>query len=536
MSILKKILFLNIIVLTIIIGINQNDEKTGPTREVSSIVKGPVGEVIQIKGNVYNQDSIKLELGDSINELDILVTKRRSMVKIQFKDESVLMMGPSSKTYIQKFNYRNNNNRDVTISLVKGWIRTLFKHKNKRGLIQVRTKTAAMGVRGTEFITQYNNKKTEMILIHGKVDFLVSKKNIVKRILPNTYISWDNNDIIIKDIESKKVKNLENIFLTKEDKFPELVYEKSSFTIPVEKKLNTKDQGETKDSIDGSNNKKSVYNRIEKKERGISSVPEKKIGKSLSNDEALKKMADKKEIKKDLDEFKDRMFKYEEEWKNRRISEDNITDIVEKTNEVSDIVEDYIRENIEDTSLKDDFLNIDDIENLTENTESNEIIKQEIVEAYLKKEELFSDIINNMVNQKKAYPLVYPDGQVVFFRDYPELKKFLSYDGQGRVIGINVDRTGNIIGDYKVLSSENFDNLGVAKDSSGNILKIPVIDNNGEVIYIYPIDNNNNAVTLKMNRNGVSISVLKENLRNILENNVVEPAGDVLEGLGIGGK
>jgi len=133
-----------------------------------------VAKVIKARGKVYDvKTKSKLKKGDWIKEGAKILTKNRSFVKLLFIDKSKMSLGPNSQMIVTKFPKKKAG----IITLMKGQLRSQVtknymkmtdKEKSK---LFIRTKTAAMGVRGTDFQVNYNpkNRNTSLITFEGAV-------------------------------------------------------------------------------------------------------------------------------------------------------------------------------------------------------------------------------------------------------------------------------------------------------------------------------------------------------------------------------
>ncbi|EQC46351.1 FecR domain-containing protein [Bacteriovorax sp. Seq25_V] len=136
--------------------------------------RSSIATVEIVKGNVTKLIpgaliANKVKTGDELYEDTSVVTGPRSFVKITFIDDSKISIGPQSKVVINLVQKEAGS----VISLLKGKIRTSVipteeKEKNK---FYIKTRTAALGVRGTEFQTIYNpeNKITNLLTFRGEV-------------------------------------------------------------------------------------------------------------------------------------------------------------------------------------------------------------------------------------------------------------------------------------------------------------------------------------------------------------------------------
>lgn len=136
-----------------------------------------VAKVIILKGTVEatNLDGSKqtLKKGMWLKEGARVVTQAKSFAKLLFIDKSSMNVGPNSEMKIKEF----PKSEAGIIQLMKGQIRSKvtkdymnMKDKNKSKLF-IKTKTAAMGVRGTDFQVNYNpvNEATSLVTFEGNV-------------------------------------------------------------------------------------------------------------------------------------------------------------------------------------------------------------------------------------------------------------------------------------------------------------------------------------------------------------------------------
>ena len=133
-----------------------------------------IAEVIKIRGEVSQLPPLakvakKVQLGDKLVEDTSILTNAKSFVQIKFIDNSELNLGPESKIVLTQM----KKDEPGVISLLKGRIRTEVEKDAKKSANKffIKTRTAAMGVRGTDFQTIYNpeNKTTSLLTFKGEV-------------------------------------------------------------------------------------------------------------------------------------------------------------------------------------------------------------------------------------------------------------------------------------------------------------------------------------------------------------------------------
>jgi hypothetical protein len=121
----------------------------------------------QIKAKLPSGELIQVKKGTWLKEGTIVQSAPKSFCRLLFIDKSTMNLGADSQMVIDKF----PESEAGIITLMKGQIRSKvtkdymdMKDKDKSKLF-IKTKTAAMGVRGTDFQVNYNHRNTNTSLI-----------------------------------------------------------------------------------------------------------------------------------------------------------------------------------------------------------------------------------------------------------------------------------------------------------------------------------------------------------------------------------
>lgn len=157
-----------------------------------------VAKVIILKGTVHevkvSGEKVLLSRGAWVTQGSIVKSESRSFVKLLFIDKSQMNLGPESEMKIKEF----PRNKAGIINLLKGKVRAQVTKNymdmdRKKSKLFIKTKTAAMGVRGTDFQVIYNprNDVTSLITFEGavamaKVDSAIGENNINQNLLETT--------------------------------------------------------------------------------------------------------------------------------------------------------------------------------------------------------------------------------------------------------------------------------------------------------------------------------------------------------------
>lgn len=136
-----------------------------------------VAKVIILKGtvNAFFKDgkAVQVQIDQWLPEGAKITTQDKSFVKLLFIDKSQMNLGPKSEMEIASF----PKNEAGIISLVKGQLRSkvtkdyMQMDDKSKSKLYIKTKSAAMGIRGTDFQVNFNeaNQNTSLITFEGAV-------------------------------------------------------------------------------------------------------------------------------------------------------------------------------------------------------------------------------------------------------------------------------------------------------------------------------------------------------------------------------
>ena len=114
-----------------------------------------VATITALKGDVRIHSTsvdIAATLGAKLEQNDSVITKEKSKAQIIFEDETIVTIGKNSNFSIKSYIF-NNKESNVELNLIQGAMRTITGKIGKiaPSKFKVRTKTATIGIRGTNF-------------------------------------------------------------------------------------------------------------------------------------------------------------------------------------------------------------------------------------------------------------------------------------------------------------------------------------------------------------------------------------------------
>ncbi len=193
------------------------------------------GEIKIFRGGVFKENNGQLtpvKEGTRFYKNDKIVTEAKSFAKILMIDDSTIQLGANSEIKITEFQYNTKTDRKMIISMIKGQLRSLIKNKAKEGDLEIKTKLAVMGIRGTELLINHQELKnlsvSEFGLLEGQVE-ISNLKNEKFKLNPQGKLT------IIQDTHSKNEDSDSQSFL--EDEKKALLKEEEFMTLFLPEKV-----------------------------------------------------------------------------------------------------------------------------------------------------------------------------------------------------------------------------------------------------------------------------------------------------------
>lgn len=179
-----------------------------------------IGKVLKIKGEasalfIGEREAQKVTQSMFIKKDTSILTHDKSIVFILLNDNSKVTIGSNSKMTINLM----DDSKVSVLNLQKGNVRTeVVKESNQRNKLILKTRTASLGVRGTDFQTTYNpqNNITNLLTFKGVV-----------AIVKNDQKAKSNEDVV------NELKNEKNVKLIEEARFTTVTENNQLPTEPV---------------------------------------------------------------------------------------------------------------------------------------------------------------------------------------------------------------------------------------------------------------------------------------------------------------
>lgn len=127
-----------------------------PSQLFSDETSKSVGRVVTVNGSAKCKGK-QMRVGDDVTSGDTIETLKESSVRLLLSDRSVVDIGPVTSFHVDQMSLKNVSDREVDAGVDFGQIRSYVSKKlNERGRFNIRTRTAVLAVRGTEFFVAHD--------------------------------------------------------------------------------------------------------------------------------------------------------------------------------------------------------------------------------------------------------------------------------------------------------------------------------------------------------------------------------------------
>jgi hypothetical protein len=137
-----------------------------------------VGRFLKVEGHVDllkkgQAPPVQPKVQDGVEPGDVILTKNPGRAQVRFVDDSVLTIAPESRVVIDTYMYdAAKGSRNAVLEVFQGLVNTVVTHAAKaqeKPSFIMKTSTATMGVRGTEWYALVKKNSTNIFLKSGKL-------------------------------------------------------------------------------------------------------------------------------------------------------------------------------------------------------------------------------------------------------------------------------------------------------------------------------------------------------------------------------
>ncbi len=182
----------------------------------TNILFANVGKIVSLKGEANitrDNKTFQVKRDTLLKEKDLLITKNNSKVQILFKDETIISIGKNSTFKINDYLFEDKDNVKAEFSMIKGVFRTIT---GKIGKIapqnfKLKTKSASIGIRGTQIITQITDGKERIFCTEGQIEVTQISTNLKIIVNKGEFIAMERANGNSLQKNKTKIKDLKEV-------------------------------------------------------------------------------------------------------------------------------------------------------------------------------------------------------------------------------------------------------------------------------------------------------------------------------------
>lgn len=227
-----------------------------------------IGKIVSLKGDAYvikNNKEIKLKKNSIIFQADKIITKSKSRLQILFKDNTIISIGQKSEFKVEEYFFDNKEDKySARFKMTKGIFRTITGKIGKFApeKFKLKTKSASIGIRGTQIILNLTENKEDIFCTEGKI--FVEKDSSIslgKIINSGRFVSISKSDIssklIVQDIKPSDLKKFNKELLIENNLPIDKINEKKQFDMKNLKNEFQKSNIEAEENLEESSSESS---------------------------------------------------------------------------------------------------------------------------------------------------------------------------------------------------------------------------------------------------------------------------------------
>ena len=161
----------------------------------SKIVSSPLGQVQSLFGDVRvirQGTPYQAKVGSPLSGEDVLTTGKKSQAKVAMSDKNIVILQAESELkvksyFLKKQDHQSKQKNAAVFEIPQGSTRFQIEALPAGESLEVRTPSAVVGVRGTDFLVKHQGDTTEVITFDGVVEF--GERGIGDQILNSVKVS-----------------------------------------------------------------------------------------------------------------------------------------------------------------------------------------------------------------------------------------------------------------------------------------------------------------------------------------------------------
>ncbi|MCP4971408.1 MAG: hypothetical protein GY932_12555 [Arcobacter sp.] len=194
---------------------------------LSTTLFANIAKIVAFKGNaiiIRENKTINIKSNSFIFKNDTIITKNHTKIQILFKDETIVSIGKNSSFKVADYLFDDKNNKyKAEFNMLQGAFRTITGKIGKYApnKFNLKTKSASIGIRGTQIIMNLTPTLEEIFCTEGKIFIQKFDSDISSIVNAGEFVSIKPDEylekIIIKKIRNKDIEEINKKIIIKKN-------------------------------------------------------------------------------------------------------------------------------------------------------------------------------------------------------------------------------------------------------------------------------------------------------------------------------
>lgn len=145
---------------------------------LAALAWSDIGNVGALKGSATlkrGTADLEIKSGMTLEVKDTIITSAKSRVQVILKDDTVITIGPDSSFVFDAYKFGGKDDSEVSMHINRGFFRSVTGMIGKLApeRFKVKTASATIGIRGTDFSAQIAEEKETIACYKGQITVLL---------------------------------------------------------------------------------------------------------------------------------------------------------------------------------------------------------------------------------------------------------------------------------------------------------------------------------------------------------------------------
>ena len=203
---------------------------------LSTTVFAQIGQVVALKGDVKVERESKIQellLKDKILKNDQISTLNNSRTQLLLNDETIITIGENSIFKVDEYLFNEEKDSSLKMNFLNGTFKIISGKIGKLNPnnFKLQTKTASIGIRGTEILLQLEAQKERIMCTQGTIIVTINETNntTILNVGESLVINLTTNKVSIEKNDTQNINEVtSSLYTNKVDRKYDQLLEKKN--------------------------------------------------------------------------------------------------------------------------------------------------------------------------------------------------------------------------------------------------------------------------------------------------------------------